>query len=107
MSAETESYVSKLDQSDVYGIKADYDDVTGIMTIEVALADCEIANVSQTAYADVFNPAILQENSESIAAGIKEDLDMKLNKDGITITSFSIQSFSYPDNVWERMNSGK
>lgn len=53
---------------------------------------------------DIFN---LQENSESIAAGIKEDLDMKLNKDGITITSFSIQSFSYPDNVWERMNSGK
>ena len=69
MSAETESYVSKLDQSDVYGIKADYDD-KGNMTIEVALADCEIANVSQTAYADVFNPAILQENSESTVENV-------------------------------------
>lgn len=69
MSAETESYVSKLDQSDVYGIRADYDD-KGNMTIEVALADCEIANVSQTAYADVFNPAILQENSESTVENV-------------------------------------
>lgn len=69
MSAETESYVSKLDQSDVYGIKADYDE-EGIVTIEVALADCEIANVSQTAYADVFNPAILQENSESTVENV-------------------------------------
>lgn len=69
MSAETESYVSKLDQSDVYGIKADYDE-KGIVTIEVALADCEIANVSQTAYADVFNPAILQENSESTVENV-------------------------------------
>ena len=69
MSAETESYVSKLDQSDVYGIKADYDE-KGFLTIEVALADCEIANVSQTAYADVFNPAILQENSESTVENV-------------------------------------
>ncbi len=70
MSAEKETYVSKLDQSDVYGIKADYNEETGIITIEIALADCEIANVSQTAYADVFSPVILQENSESVVENI-------------------------------------
>ncbi len=70
MSAETENYVSNLKENDIYGIKADFDEGTGIITIEIALADCEIANVSQTAYADVFNPAILQENSESVVENI-------------------------------------
>ena len=53
---------------------------------------------------DIFH---LQENSAQIAKGIKDDLDMKLNRDGITITGFSIQSFSYPDNVWDKINVGK
>ncbi len=70
MSAETETYVSKLNQNDVYGIKANYNEEDGIITIQIALADCEIANVSQTAYADVFSPAILQENSESTVENI-------------------------------------
>lgn len=72
MSAETETYVSKLSAKDVYGIKASVDATeTGtFITISVALADCEIANVSQTAYDDVFNPAILQENSESVVENI-------------------------------------
>ncbi len=70
MSAETETYVSNLKANDIYGIKADFNEETGIITIEIALADCEIANVSQTAYADVFNPAILQENSESTVENI-------------------------------------
>ncbi|MBO5896234.1 MAG: dockerin type I repeat-containing protein [Clostridia bacterium] len=70
MSAETETYVSRLKESDVYGVKADFNQETGIITIQIALADCEIANVSQTAYADVFSPVILQENSESIVENI-------------------------------------
>lgn len=53
---------------------------------------------------DIFN---LQENSEAIANGIREDLDMQMIKDGITVTDFKIQSFSYPDNVWDRINTGK
>lgn len=53
---------------------------------------------------DIFN---LQENSEAISKGIREDLDMKMRIDGITITKFNVQSFSYPDNIWEKMNSGK
>ena len=53
---------------------------------------------------DIFN---LQENSEAIANGIREDLDMQMIKDGITVTDFKIQSFSYPDNVWDKINVGK
>ena len=45
---------------------------------------------------DIFN---LQLNSKEIADGIKEDLDMEMFKDGITITSFSIANFSYPEEV--------
>lgn len=53
---------------------------------------------------DIFN---LQENSEAIAKGIREDLDMQMIKDGITITDFSVQSFSYPDNIWDKINAGR
>ena len=70
MSAETETYVSKLKANDLYGVKAAYNAEIGEITIEIALADCEIANVSQTAYADVFNPEILQENSESTVENV-------------------------------------
>lgn len=45
---------------------------------------------------DMFN---LQVNSFDISKGIKEDLDMELSKIGISITSFAISSFSYPESV--------
>lgn len=72
MSAETETYVSKLTANDVYGIKISGESSEDgvFLTISVALADCEIANVSQTAYDDVFNPSVLQENSNSIVENI-------------------------------------
>lgn len=38
----------------------------------------------------------LQQNAEAIASGIKEELDMKMFKFGITITNFNISNFSYP-----------
>ena len=53
---------------------------------------------------DIFN---LQENSAAIADGIREDLDMQMLVDGITITKFYIQSLSYPDDIWSKINSGK
>lgn len=103
MSAETETYVSKLKESDVYGIKADFNEETGIITIQVALADCEIANVSQTAYADVFSPVILQENSEStveniFGANTFEDARKKELKNAVltaVIDSANTQVLSY------------
>lgn len=45
---------------------------------------------------DIFN---LQLNAQEIAHGLKEDLDMQMFKEGITITSFSIANFSYPEEV--------
>lgn len=45
---------------------------------------------------DMFN---LQVNAYDISKGIKEELDMEIYKLGISITSFSIQSFSYPTEV--------
>ncbi len=68
MSAETETYVSKLSANDVYGIRtsavATEDGTT--LTISIALADCELENIGQTAFDDVFNPAMIQENTESV-----------------------------------------
>ncbi|WP_195999564.1 SPFH domain-containing protein [Clostridium sp. 1001271B_151109_B4] len=45
---------------------------------------------------DMFN---LQSNSFDIANGIKTDLDMEMIKIGLTITSFNIENFSYPESV--------
>ncbi len=68
MSAETETYVSKLSAKDVYGIKASAEATENgtFLTISVALADCEIENIGQTAYDDVFNPAMIQEQTDSV-----------------------------------------
>lgn len=45
---------------------------------------------------DIFN---LQANAYEIANGIREDLDMEISKIGISITSFAIESFNYPESV--------
>ncbi|WP_204669077.1 SPFH domain-containing protein [Gracilibacillus alcaliphilus] len=45
---------------------------------------------------DMFN---LQANSFEIGNGIKEDLDMQVNKDGLEICGFNIMSFNYPKEI--------
>lgn len=45
---------------------------------------------------DMFN---LQANSFEIGEGIKEDLDMQVNKDGFEINGFNIISFNYPKEI--------
>ncbi|MCI6675854.1 MAG: SPFH domain-containing protein [Clostridiales bacterium] len=45
---------------------------------------------------DMFN---IQANAYDIGKGVAEDLDMEMMKIGITITGFTIQSVSYPDEV--------
>lgn len=45
---------------------------------------------------DLFN---LQANAYEIARGIREDLDMELIKIGLTVTDFTISSFTYPENI--------
>ena len=41
----------------------------------------------------------LQVNASEIGRGIQEDLDMEMLKIGISITSFAISSFNYPEEV--------
>ncbi|MBD5157066.1 MAG: hypothetical protein HDT13_05480 [Butyrivibrio sp.] len=53
---------------------------------------------------DIFN---LQQNAEEIAKGVKQDLDMQMFKDGITITDFRIANFSYPEEVYEYLRQTK
>lgn len=69
MSVEKENYVSNLSAKDVYGVKVECDG-EGTMTITVALADCEIDNVSQSAYADVFNTELLVEDSKNVLESV-------------------------------------
>ena len=45
---------------------------------------------------DMFN---LQANAFDIAKGIREDLDMSIIKDGLSITGFNIMSFSFPEEI--------
>lgn len=45
---------------------------------------------------DMFN---LQADARSIAKGIESDLDMDMRKLGIGITDFTIESFSYPEEI--------
>jgi membrane protease subunit (stomatin/prohibitin family) len=45
---------------------------------------------------DMFN---LQVNAAEIGKGIQEDLDMEMTKIGISITSFAVSSFNYPEEV--------
>lgn len=45
---------------------------------------------------DMFN---LQMDARNIAKGIESDLDMDMRKIGIAITEFTIESFSYPEEV--------
>lgn len=45
---------------------------------------------------DMFN---LQADARNIAKGIESDLDMDMRKIGIAITDFTIESFSYPEEI--------
>ena len=45
---------------------------------------------------DMFN---LQANASDIAKGIREDLDMEIMDNGMTITGFQVMSFNYPKEI--------
>lgn len=50
---------------------------------------------------DMFN---LQSNSFDIGNGLKTDLDMQIFDTGITITGFTIMSFTYPEEIQNMIN---
>ncbi|WP_416150779.1 SPFH domain-containing protein [Salipaludibacillus sp. HK11] len=49
---------------------------------------------------DMFN---LQANAYDISEGIKQDLDMSIFDDGLTITRFNVMSFNYPKEIQNRI----
>ncbi len=95
MSVEKENYVSKLSADDVYGIKVTHEETeeANTITISVALANCGVENITQTAYGDVFNSAIIQEESQSVienvfGANTSADAKNKNLIDGVVTMTF-------------------
>ena len=95
---KADDYVALIDK--VAGIKQMYcvDDVKERV---VALVDQLLMKWISKEGRDMFN---LQANSFGIASGIKDDLDMQITKIGLTITDFTISSFSYPEEIQRMQN---
>lgn len=95
---KADDYVALIDK--VAGIKQMYcvDDVKERV---VALVDQLLMKWISKEGRDMFN---LQANSFEIASGIKDDLDMQITKIGLTITDFTISSFSYPEEIQRMQN---
>ena len=94
MSVETKNYVSNLSADNVYGINVSYNGKDTI-TISVALADCEIDVLAESAYADVFNTDLLIEDSESILENVFSSTDLsdakrKEAKNAVLTMSFDV-----------------
>lgn len=94
-------YVAMIDKfagvKDIYTIEDIRDRVIS------ALGQPLMKHIGQTE-GDIFE---LQQNAAQIAKGVKEDLDMQMFKDGITITDFCIANFSYPEEVYEYLRQAK
>ncbi len=92
-SFKVNDYIALIDQ--VAGVKSNYvvEDVKG--RIMASLDQLLMKWISKEAK-DYFN---LMANASDISKGIQNDLDMEVQKLGMTITDFSIMSVSYPDSV--------
>lgn len=88
-------YVALIDK--VAGVKESYlvDDIKLRMT---SILDQLLMKWISKEGKDMFN---LQANAFEIANGIKEDLDMQLLRDGMTVTGFNVMSFNYPEEIQE------
>ncbi len=95
---KVDDYVALIDK--VAGVKQMYT-VEDVRERVVALVDQLLMKWISKEGKDMFN---LQANAFDIAKGIQEDLDMQITKLGITITDFTISSFSYPEEV-QRMQT--
>lgn len=86
-------YVTLIDK--VAGIKESYlvDDVK--IRITSVLDQLLMKWISREGK-DMFN---LQANAVDIARGIREDMDMQVMDDGMTITGFQVMSFNYPKEI--------
>ncbi len=95
---KADDYVALIDK--VAGVKQMYC-VEDVRERVVALVDQLLMKWISKEGKDMFN---LQANAIEIANGIKGDLDMQITKIGLTITDFTISSFSYPEEV-QRMQT--
>lgn len=92
MSVESEDYVSHLTADDVCGIEVT-SDAEGYFTIKVALPDGEFDNLSQTAYAKVFNTDLINEKADNVLANVfdsntAEDAKTKTVKNAVLTLVF-------------------
>ncbi len=92
MSVETKEYVSLLTEKDVCGIEVT-SDAEGYYTINVALPDGELDNLSQTAYAKAFNTDLINEKADSVLASVlgsntSEDAKTKTAKNAVLTLVF-------------------
>lgn len=90
---KVDDYVTLIDK--IAGIKQSYlvDDVK--IRITSVLDQLLMKWISREGK-DMFN---LQANASDIAKGIREDLDMQVMDNGITITGFQVMSFNYPKEI--------
>lgn len=95
---KVDDYLALIDK--VAGVKQMYT-VDDVRERVVAVLDQLLMKWISKEGKDMFN---LQANAYDISAGIKTDLDMEMSKLGITITSFTISSFSYPEEVQKMTN---
>ena len=86
-------YVTLIDK--IAGIKQQYHVEDIKQRITAVLDQLLMKWISQKGK-DMFN---LQANSYEISEGIKDDLNMQIVNDGLTITGFNIMSFNYPEQV--------
>lgn len=91
-------YVTLIDK--VAGVKQQYlvEDVKQRIT---AVLDQLLMKWISSQGKDMFN---LMANSFDIGNGIRTDLDMQVNTNGLSITDFTIMSFNYPENVQNMIN---
>lgn len=91
-------YIALIDK--IAGVKQSYvvDDVKERIT---ALLDQLLMKWIINEGKDMFH---LQANAFEIAKGIKADLDMELLSTGMTITSFTIGNFNYPESVQQMID---
>ena len=95
---KVDDYVALIDK--VAGVKQMYC-VEDVRERVVALVDQLLMKWISKEGKDMFN---LQANAHEIAEGIKSDLDMQITKIGLTITDFTISSFSYPEEIQRMQN---
>lgn len=79
----------------IAGIKQQYD-IEDVRERVISVLDQLLMKWISREGKDMFN---LQTNAYEIGGGIRSDLDMELRKIGLAVPSFSIASFSYPEEI--------